>query len=311
MNDPTSISIIITTCGKTRNIADVLRSLKGQRFQGAAQVIVVNNRPENDSRQEVEKFQLPINWTLLYLEEPKAGKVFALNAALQRVSNKLVCFLDDDVRFDPDLLQAYFNAAHTFPECDYFGGPVMSYKDGEPPHQEYLEGRHRLYLAWPVHELGSSSRAYRKGESPMGANRMMRMDPKKPFQFPTYFAEKGLRLSADDMWIGEQWHEENKTMMYIPEAKVWHRIEADNFNLSNLSKRYFAFGKYQYWSLQMKSEKKILAYKYLIRDLLSHLISCIVLLLKRQHTKSRYFYCEMIRECGQLVEVLKNRSSYV
>ena len=83
-----------------------------------------------------------------YLYHPRANKSNALNAALSHVDDGTLCvFLDDDVRFDPSLLQCYHDAAARTTDDAYFGGPVSCDYEHVPP-------------AWLLPALPHSARGY-------------------------------------------------------------------------------------------------------------------------------------------------------
>jgi hypothetical protein len=68
-----------------------------------------------------------------YIHVPEKGKSNALNVALQRLSEGLVFFSDDDVRFDSDVLTAYHEAGSTHGPGHFFGGPFEVKHETPPP----------------------------------------------------------------------------------------------------------------------------------------------------------------------------------
>ncbi len=68
-----------------------------------------------------------------YMHEPQGNKSAALNAALATVGDCLIFYTDDDVRFDPDVLQAYSDAAELAGPGKFFGGPMDVDYQSPPP----------------------------------------------------------------------------------------------------------------------------------------------------------------------------------
>jgi glycosyltransferase involved in cell wall biosynthesis len=68
-----------------------------------------------------------------YRFHPQGNKSAALNAALSELSDELVLFFDDDVRFSPQVLAAYYEAASTASARSYFGGPTAVDYEVVPP----------------------------------------------------------------------------------------------------------------------------------------------------------------------------------
>lgn len=86
------------------------------------EVLVCDNNSPDHTRRVVESFtkRLPIR----YLFEPKQGKAHALTQLVREARGEWMLFLDDDVKVDAGLLEAYERGIATYPEADLFGGPI-------------------------------------------------------------------------------------------------------------------------------------------------------------------------------------------
>jgi GT2 family glycosyltransferase len=126
------IFVVIATHGRgdllARTFASVAQCERPQGFRGT---IVV----ENGGRGEAERIvrEAPGVLEARYLFEPVGNKSRALNAALARITDGLVVFLDDDVRVGPDLLEVYAAAARRAGRGRFFGGPVSPDYEAAPP----------------------------------------------------------------------------------------------------------------------------------------------------------------------------------
>ncbi len=68
-----------------------------------------------------------------FLSEPRQGKSYALNAAIERAAGEMLVFLDDDVIADGQLIDAYARAGAQFPEAKILAGQVRPAWQATPP----------------------------------------------------------------------------------------------------------------------------------------------------------------------------------
>ena len=100
------------------------------------ELITVDNNSTDETETVVKYFcdQLPIT----HLFEAKQGKSCALNTGVENAQGDLIVFIDDDVKPAPNWLAAYWEAYQDRPEGYYFGGPIESEYEGEPPDADLL-----------------------------------------------------------------------------------------------------------------------------------------------------------------------------
>lgn len=130
-----NLVVVLATHQREDLLARTLASLADcRRPNGYRGVLVAENGRRGDAERVVGK--APAALAAHYLFEPVGNKCRALNAALARIDDGLVVFLDDDVRVVPELLEVYAAAAcNAGPQC-FFGGPVQP--DYEEPPPEWL-----------------------------------------------------------------------------------------------------------------------------------------------------------------------------
>lgn len=97
-----SLTVIICTWNRAASLSETLHSLRRQRGLDRVQVevIVVDNNSNDSTREMVESHQA--NWPfgdLVYLFEPRQGKQFALNLAINNAKHEILAFTDDDIVF--------------------------------------------------------------------------------------------------------------------------------------------------------------------------------------------------------------------
>lgn len=145
----------------------MLESLEAQRFQGAYEVLVIDNCSSDDTQSVANSFHaLPIR----YFFEPKQGLSHARNRALAEFVGTRLLFIDDDIRLEPGFLAAYADAFEAFPQAGYFGGRIIPDWPGAVP--SWAQSKLSLIdglLGWI--DLGFDTRPFEQHEStPFGAN---------------------------------------------------------------------------------------------------------------------------------------------
>jgi len=116
----------------SHSIEDTLISLSNCNIPDSyTHTIIVENGGPPNNQSLVESFHQTLNTN--YIHVPEKGKSNALNVALQNLSEGLVFFSDDDVRFDPKVLVAYHEAGSIHGPGHFFGGPFDVNHEMLPP----------------------------------------------------------------------------------------------------------------------------------------------------------------------------------
>ncbi len=126
-------SILIATSGERNQwLADALSCLaRCQLGEDLCSVVVVENGRQAGVCQLVE--QAPAILRARYLYSPLANKSDALNRAIEQLPEGLIIFLDDDIRFDVDIISMYLQASAGHRQGLYFGGPIAPLYEQVPP----------------------------------------------------------------------------------------------------------------------------------------------------------------------------------
>lgn len=134
------IRVVIPTAGGSEMLQRTLASLAGctlpTNYRGT--IIIENGKPSG-AKEIAAAAPDSLQASYLYVAEP--GKNRALNACLRDLPDAcLVVFSDDDVRYAPDWLVAYSDAASQHTTGHYYGGPTGVDCDQPPPVwlREYL-----------------------------------------------------------------------------------------------------------------------------------------------------------------------------
>lgn len=147
----TQLYVAIATAGRAESLHTTLRALAAcVRPAGFRRVVVVENGPRCGAEQVVARASasLPIQ----YLHHPRANKSNALNVVLREITRGFIVFLDDDVRFEKNLLSLYARAASADGRGVFMGGAVRPDYVGSEP-EEWL----KAYLPASVRGLDYSA----------------------------------------------------------------------------------------------------------------------------------------------------------
>lgn len=133
MGDRVRISVLIATHGRPALLERTLDSLsRAVASEWLNAVWVLENGSVGQARELCERFssRLPLR----YRSSERPGKTRAQQSVLPEVGDDLLLFLDDDVRVDPGILDAYGSAAAAAGGSHYFGGPInVDYEEVPPP----------------------------------------------------------------------------------------------------------------------------------------------------------------------------------
>ncbi len=133
------IYVMIPTHGRAPLLGRTLASLAECALpEGYAGTVVVENGPKSGAEAIVAAADRRVRARYMHVE--KANKSNALNEAIKTLpENAFVVFFDDDVRFAPEVLTAYAEAAEEKGPGHYFGGPVeVDYQTPPPEHVRRL-----------------------------------------------------------------------------------------------------------------------------------------------------------------------------
>jgi len=216
------LHIVIPTHGRPDLLKRTLDSLaQCQIPAGLSQTIVIENGGQFGAEEVLKACSRRLK--AVYRFTPQGNKSHALNLALENIGQGLVIFFDDDIRLDPNTLDAYANAAAEAGPNRFFGGPFGVDYEQEPP--PWLLGfLPKSAKGWQVEET------QRKSNTPLTfcgcnwavfAQDLHKMGGFNPEMGPTCLAvgeetEMQIRLRAAGI-----------LPQYLEKAKVWHYVPAD------------------------------------------------------------------------------------
>ena len=117
------ISVIICTYNRAEMLRETLESwLPVQNVGPDVELIIVDNNSTDHTQQVVESFRPACPSQLRYVCETNVGLSYARNRGIKEASANIVVFVDDDVYFDKDWLNALLKAFNDNPEISCVGG---------------------------------------------------------------------------------------------------------------------------------------------------------------------------------------------
>lgn len=234
-------TVIVCTYNRCSSLIDTLNALASQRVQKGMtwEIIVVDNNSHDSTRETVRNFAAdnPL-LQVRYAFEGNQGLSHARNRGVALANGTFLLFTDDDVLPRQDWLQTVVNAMDEF-GCEGCGGYIEPIWETQPP--SWLTERFYGYLALKI-DLRGPRAIHLSEEPPFGANMAF---TRKAFHrvglFDVSLGRKGSELAGgEEVDVFRRLLEAGGSVMYIPQARVAHKVEA-----SRLTKRYFRRWRFQ------------------------------------------------------------------
>jgi glycosyltransferase involved in cell wall biosynthesis len=198
------------------------------------EVVVVDNKSGDRTREVVEDFCRRYPGRFRYLYEPQLGKSHALNAGIRVAKGEILAFTDDDVIVEPTWLQNLTAALHCS-EWAGAGGRTLPEKNFSVPRWLSPSGRYALA---PLAIFDRGLEAGELAETPFGNNAAFRKA-----MFGKY---GGFRIDlgpcpggkypqkSEDSEFGNRLLAAGERFRYEPSAVAYHAVPQDR-----LRKKYF------------------------------------------------------------------------
>ena len=237
------ISVILASHNGTGTLPLTLEALTALRLpQGGVEFLAVDNASDDGTRDLLESYvgHLPLR----VLVEPRRGKSFALNRALDEVAGDLVVFMDDDILPVPQWLEAFAQAAAAYPQVGVFAGQVRHHWQKPPPAWlKRLAEEGRSYAGTPLDQPeGPVPAIFFKG-----ANFMIRralVDSLRFSEAPgVNFAGQALAAGGEDTAFVQQALSQGAEARYVREACVQHIVRPQQVGLWPVFLRYLRIGR--------------------------------------------------------------------
>lgn len=203
--------------------------------------IMTDNASSDNTKQLMQGFLEKRTGRLIH--EPKAGKSFALNAALQAARGDLIVFLDDDAIPVSGWLQAFRKAADRYPKGAVFVGQVRPCFSVPPPAwMQRLSDRGMSFAATPI--------ALAEGPCDpglvKGLNWACRASALNGVQFDELnnnLLAAGLRVGGQDTEMARRLCAGGKTAIFVPASLTGHIVRREEASMTAILERYRRIGR--------------------------------------------------------------------
>jgi len=236
-----SASIIVCTYNRHKSLQHTLNCIAAQIVSQEVtwEVIVVDNNSNDRTREIVQAYQkAKVIPCLRYEFEEEQGLSYARNRGVRSAQGQVVLFTDDDVCPEPNWLHRVLEGMDSY-NCDACGGYIAPVWEALVP--SWLTERFYGFLAIRTENNGPRL-VTEENDLPFGANMAFRRSVFDSIGvFDTNLGRKGKVLaSGEEIDFFKRLITTGGTVMYLPQARVHHRIEA-----FRMKKKYFRRWRFQ------------------------------------------------------------------
>ncbi len=225
------ISAIICTHNRDTYLGAAIDSLLAQDFTGNFEVLVVDNKSSDRTREVVE--QRATDPRLKYILEPTLGLSVARNTGAKAANAEILAYLDDDAVASPSWLKFLYSAYLDNPKLAIAGGKItLLWPAGITPPK------------WISQELAGNLGAYDLGDqlvyidqpglTPRGLNYSIRSSFLAEIGgFDTQLGRVGKNLlSNEELQMTEFALQRHWQVAYLPQALVAHNVAPERIKPS-------------------------------------------------------------------------------
>ncbi len=241
-----NISIVICTHNRARLLAGALRSLEDMRVPEdcKVEVLLINNASTDDTSSIIDNFDKDSKtFAVKAMFEPKLGKTYALNTAINHASGDILAFVDDDHIISKGYLEAVCKATSENPSFNIFCGRLLPNWDGTEPEWVHDNSEYPIRpFPFPFFDLGDTMVEIRPEKGmflPQGGNLIIRKSVfKKIGLFSKRLGPKGHNLSGgEDFDFVKRALKNGGRLLYIPEILQLHYVDRFRLTLPYLMKK--------------------------------------------------------------------------
>lgn len=242
MTNEIQISVLVATRNRAGSLARLLDGLANQRGAPPFEVIVGDNGSSDNTEVVAQRAQSRLNIKYIYDDRP--GKSRALNTALKQSQGDLIVFTDDDIQPDPNWLACLHDASIAYPDCNIFGGKILTDLNKVP---KWISRSYNLtVLLTCKHDIGNTDIRYGFHEYPFGPNMAVRKRCLSALNnpYPEYLGPGNNYPVGDEAAFFLLFSPPDaKDRMFVASACVVHEIEDENILFISAAKRCYLAGR--------------------------------------------------------------------
>lgn len=296
------LAVVICTYNRSTSLIETLSSLYACGYTGeeCVDIVVVANNCNDDTLARLEDFRASHprnNLCLSWIEEPKAGKSYALNAAIAHVANEVLCFIDDDQTVEAGYLRNLLDGMDAYPDEAIYCGRIWPAWDGSEPSWVHAQGDYSIPIRpFPEFDLGSESIVIApRDRYPSGGNIVVR---RRVFvatgMFSVDLGPTGHNLAGgEDHDFLVRAVNKGFAIRYLPTVRQLHAIDAERMSTSYTLRKSFLRTRAHFLVRQDGTRP----HPYMFRKIVEHLGSAVFTL----QADRRFFY--LVRFAASLGEL--------
>lgn len=238
------VTILMPTFNRVEVLRATLEAMVRVRREGLSVEFVVVDNASTDATPRLLR-ELAERLPLRCLREVRPGKSNALNLALDSGElGDIVVFTDDDVTPDPQWLEAIVAACRRWPEHGVFGGRIDPGWPKGVPVPFWASDRRIRAIAFSAHHPSECEGPYPEVGEPFGPNFWVRKQLLERVRFREDLGPHPTRRTlGDESEFLRQLRRCGHAPVYVPSARVVHRIEVERTTERALYRRAFQSGR--------------------------------------------------------------------
>jgi glucosyl-dolichyl phosphate glucuronosyltransferase len=280
------IALVICTYNRDKYLPEALESVKKQTLENDKfQLIIVdNNSTDNTADISQEFISKNPSLNIKYCFEEQKGLSFARNRGVAEANASIVSYVDDDVILPTSFLEEVVNFFDKYKDAAGAGGKVIpKYENGKEPEwmNKYLNG-----FVGKV-DYGNNILQYNKRmKYPAGCNMAYRKD----ILLKVGGFNNELTFRSDDKYIFYKIKNISDKIYYVPNAWLYHYIDADRLKKSNFKKLFLKTGNEE--KKRITPEKKTIGvikkFMEFVIKFCASIVLFILFVLRGQSIKGKY-----------------------
>ena len=296
------LAVVICTYNRSASLIQTLASIYDCGYSGPEQIdiMVVANNCSDDTLAHLADFKaartrdnLALNW----IEEPRAGKSYALNTAIAQTTHDALCFIDDDQTVEAGFLAHLLDGMDAYPDDAIYCGRIWPAWDGSEPSWVHARGNYSIPIRpFPEFDLGSESIVITpQGRYPSGGNIVVR---RQVFDavglFSVDLGPTGHNLAGgEDHDFLKRATDKGFSIRYLPKMRQLHAIDAERMSTPYTLRKSFLRSRANFLIRRDAHRPRL----YMFRKILEHLGGAAFTL----NTKRRFYY--LVRLAASLGEL--------
>lgn len=237
------VTFVVCTYNRQAYLNDTMKSILQAHLTNLnIELLVIDNNSKDQTKAVVQKYKESNDEIFIrYLKEEKQGLSFARNRGINEAKGDCIVFLDDDIRATEFLIPAWVSFFKSYPSAVAAGGKIhVQFDDTRPKWMS-----HFLLPLLGYHDLGNNFKRYPKNKFPFGGNMGFK---KSVFDdvgyFNTELGRKGTSPGAkEEKELFQRIRNHNKEIFYLPEALLYHRVNAKRLTVDAIRNQAIGLGK--------------------------------------------------------------------